>query len=59
MFTLGKKSVKMDFSSGKSYRYEHVFNPHHSDNGPFPTMCYGEWSHDEFILFIYRKLLNE
>lgn len=52
-FFRGDKSVKMDFNSRNSYRYEFV---KHNNDGRYGTMVYGEWSKDKFLVFLYRSL---
>jgi hypothetical protein len=48
------QELKMDFNTGISYRYE--YSTKNDRNG---RSVYGNWPHEDFIVWIYRNLINK
>lgn len=55
-FTLGTKTLKMDFSSKTSYRYE---CPPTTREGRWGNKQYGKWPKEDFILWIDDELIKK
>ena len=55
-FRLGEKTLKMDFGSATSYRYEYTGRV---GSGTHGCMVYGDWPKDDFIIFIYNNLIKK
>lgn len=58
LFERKGRSLKMDFHSAKSYRLEFVKIYHSGVNPHYGAMQYGAWSKDDFIVFLYKGLIN-
>lgn len=54
LFKKGDRTLKMDYTNAISYRYEYT-----SPGDPYGRMCYGAWPKDDFILFLYKGLLED
>ncbi len=56
-FSLGDNHLNMDISETGRWRYQYVrYNP----NNPYgATMTYGEWSMDQFIVWITENLIKK
>jgi hypothetical protein len=48
--------VKMDFSGGKSYRYEYTGK---RGGGNYGRSVFGDWPKEDFVVFIYTELIQK
>lgn len=52
-FHFNKSKLRMDFENARSYRYEST------GKGGYPTSHYAHWDLDQFIIWIYKDLIQK